>query len=93
MNRSMGSDKMYMCVLRELADEVSEPLMPIFENYWQFSKVPTDCKKEKHNPKEGEKGRGFKLQVGQSHLSVQQDHGADPPGSCDKVHGEYRGDL
>lgn len=56
-------------------------------------KFPLTVKKEKHNPKRGEKGRTLELQPGQSHLSVQQDHGADPFGSCAEVHGKYRGDL
>lgn len=38
----MGLDEMHLQVLRELVDDVAEPLSIIFEKLQQFGEVPSD---------------------------------------------------
>jgi len=81
VHKSMGPNEMHPWVLKELVDEVTKPLSITFEKLRQCSEVPTDWKKGNINPifKKRKKGRPGDLQVSQSHLCAQQDHGADPP--------------
>ncbi|KFV16104.1 hypothetical protein N340_14439, partial [Tauraco erythrolophus] len=45
VGKSMGPDEVHPQVLRELADEVAEPLPIIFQRSWQSGEVPNDWKR------------------------------------------------
>ncbi|PKU29760.1 rna-directed dna polymerase from mobile element jockey- hypothetical protein [Limosa lapponica baueri] len=53
----MGPGEIHLWVLRELLDEVAEPLSTIFEKLWQSGEGPTDWKKGNITPifKKGKK--------------------------------------
>ena len=53
----MGSDGMHPWVLRELTDDIVEPLSIIFERSWKTGEVPEDWRKASITPifKKGKK--------------------------------------
>jgi len=46
----MGHDEVHPQVLRELVDEVANPLSSIYEKSWQSDEDPSDCKRESITP-------------------------------------------
>lgn len=50
VHKSMGPNEMYLRVLKELADEVAEPLSIVFEKLWQYGEVSADWKRGNITP-------------------------------------------
>ncbi|KFQ41139.1 hypothetical protein N333_05105, partial [Nestor notabilis] len=50
VHKSMGPDEIHPQVLKELANEVAQPLSIIFERSWQSGEVPDDWKKGNVTP-------------------------------------------
>ncbi|KFP56976.1 RNA-directed DNA polymerase from mobile element jockey, partial [Cathartes aura] len=57
IRKSLGPDRMYPEVLRELADVIARPLSIIFDRSWQLGEVPKDWRKARVTPifKKGKK--------------------------------------
>ncbi|KFQ46552.1 LINE-1 reverse transcriptase, partial [Nestor notabilis] len=50
VHKSMGPDEIHPQVLKELANEVAQPLSIIFERSWQSGEVPDNSKKGNVTP-------------------------------------------
>jgi len=64
VHKSVGPNKIYPQVLRELVDEVAKMLCIIFEGLWQFGEIHTHWKRGNITPlfKKGKKRRSRELQ-------------------------------
>lgn len=85
----MGPDEMHLLILRELAEELAQPLSIVFEKSCQSAEAPTDWKRGKITPtfkKRNKEDTGNHSSF--SLTSGQKDHGTKPPGSFAKIHVE-----
>lgn len=72
-----------------IADEVAKPLSIIFENLWQSSEVPSDCRRGNivHTFKKAKKEK--QSNTNQPVLQCPEKPWIKSPGSCTMEHGKY----
>ena len=77
--KSPGPDEWHPRVLKELAEELSEPLSIIFLKSWESGEVPEDWRRANVVPifKKGKKKGTWELQASQPDINPSQNSGTD----------------